>query len=61
MGEVCPEFEKRFVQQGKKEDRSIQDTLNLGWDLFGAIPKNELTRVDPKLRDKYYKEKKDAK
>jgi V/A-type H+-transporting ATPase subunit B len=51
------EFEKRFVQQGKKEDRSIKGTLDLGWDLFKSIPKNELTRIDPKLRDKYYKEK----
>ncbi|MGM5482367.1 MAG: V-type ATP synthase subunit B [Nanobdellota archaeon] len=50
-------FENRFVQQDKTEDRSISDTLELGWELFKAIPKDELTRISPKLKDKYYKAK----
>ncbi len=46
-----------FVKHsGKKENRTIQKTLGIGWDLFGAIPKNELTRISPELRDKFYKE-----
>jgi len=49
------EFEKRFVTQDRKEDRAIADTLGIGWDLMKAIPENELTRIDPKLREKYYK------
>lgn len=48
-------FEKQFVQQGKDEDRSIEDTLNLAWKLLGMLPENELTRVSPELKKKYYK------
>ncbi|MBI5073395.1 V-type ATP synthase subunit B [Candidatus Woesearchaeota archaeon] len=51
-------FEDQFVRQRKDEDRSIQETLNLGWDLFGSIPENELTRLSVKLKEKYYKSKK---
>ena len=55
------EFEKRFVKQGRNEDRAIASTLDLGWDMLSAIPKNELTRIDPKIKDKYYREKKENK
>ncbi|MBI2147614.1 V-type ATP synthase subunit B [Candidatus Woesearchaeota archaeon] len=48
-------FEKSFVQQGKRDDRSIQQTLDIGWGLLGSIPKQELTRISPELREKYYK------
>ncbi|MBN2458219.1 V-type ATP synthase subunit B [Candidatus Woesearchaeota archaeon] len=48
------EFEEKFVKQSKREDRSIQKTLKIGWELFSKIPQNELTRIDPKLREKYY-------
>jgi V/A-type H+-transporting ATPase subunit B len=50
-------FEDQFVRQRRDEDRSIQETLGLGWKLFGAIPQNELTRLSGKLKEKYYKEK----
>lgn len=50
-------FEERFVRQRKDEDRSIQETLDLGWDLFRSIPQNELTRLSGKLKEKYYKKK----
>jgi V/A-type H+/Na+-transporting ATPase subunit B len=53
------EFEDRFVRQRRDEDRTIQDTLDLGWNLAGAIPDNELTRIDPKIRAKYYKARKE--
>jgi|TARA_B100001964_G_C14243206_1_gene606112 V/A-type H+-transporting ATPase subunit B len=49
------EFEKQFVTQRRDEDRSISETLDLGWKLLGIIPENELTRLDPELKKKYYK------
>ena len=56
------EFEKHFVTQGKNEDRSIFETLGDSWKLLGAIPKDELTRISPDLRDKFYgKDIKDTK
>ena len=39
------EFESRFVTQSKDEDRTIQETLDLGWDLFTLLPRTELKRV----------------
>jgi len=50
-------FEDKFVRQGKKEDRSIEKTLDISWDLLSSIPEDELTRVSPKIREKYYKSK----
>ncbi len=50
------EFEDKFVRQRKDEDRSIAETLDLGWKLLGMLPESELTRISPELRKKYYKE-----
>lgn len=50
-------FEKEFISQRKDEDRTIEETLNLGWKLLGILPREELDRVDPKILDKYYKER----
>ena len=50
------EFEDKFVRQRKDEDRSIAETLDMGWKLLGILPQNELTRISPELRKKYYKE-----
>ncbi len=49
------EFEKGFIQQGVKEDRSIKKTLDIAWELLSMLPKDELTRISPEFRDKYYK------
>ena len=49
------EFEAKFVRQSRDEDRSIQETLDLGWKLLGRLPKSELTRISPELKKKYYK------
>ena len=49
------EFEKKFVQQRKDEERSIDDTLDLAWHLFSAFSESELTRLSPELKAKYYK------
>lgn len=48
-------FEERFLTQGKFEDRSIGDTLSIGWELLGMIPRSELDRISDDILDKYYK------
>ena len=52
-------FEGRFVGQGDQENRSIIDTLEIGWDLLRMLPREELDRIDTKILDVYY-DKKDA-
>lgn len=47
-------FETEFVGQGAMENRSIIDTLDIGWQLLRMLPKEELDRVDTKILDKYY-------
>ncbi|MFH1314868.1 MAG: V-type ATP synthase subunit B [Candidatus Uhrbacteria bacterium] len=46
-------FEAEFVTQGKDEDRSIEDTLTLGWKLLSILPKKELKRVKEEEIEKY--------
>lgn len=48
-------FEARFLSQGRDENRSINETLDLGWELLGMLPKSELDRVSDDILDKYYK------
>lgn len=47
-------FEKYFLNQGFDENRSIGETLDLGWDLLCSLPKNELDRIDEKLLEEKY-------
>ena len=47
-------FESRYIGQGPKENRTIQETLDLGWELLGMLPREELDRIDTKLIEKYY-------
>lgn len=49
-------FENEFLKQGEDEDRSIEETLDLGWKLLGYLPKIELTRVSEKEIADHYKE-----
>lgn len=49
------EFEKRFVGQDPHDNRNIIETLKIGWELLGILPRAELDRVDTKLLDQYYK------
>lgn len=49
-------FEQQFVSQGATENRSMEETLNIGWKLLHILPKEELDRVDTKILEKYYKE-----
>lgn len=48
-------FEKRYIGQGPNENRTIEETLDLGWELLRILPKEELDRVDTKILDVYYK------
>lgn len=50
------EFEKHFINQGAEEERSIDETLNLGWALLSLLPKSELDRIDEDLLERYYDE-----
>jgi len=47
-------FEDKFVRQGKEEDRDIETTLNLAWELLSYLPVNALTRIDKKYIEKYH-------
>jgi V/A-type H+-transporting ATPase subunit B len=47
-------FEERFVDQGFDTDRSIAETLDLGWELLSMLPRDELNRIDEALIDEYY-------
>ncbi len=47
------EFEKRYVSQGYDTDRSIEETLNLGWELLRLLPKSELKRIKDEYIEKY--------
>jgi len=50
-------FEREFANQSRDEDRSIETTLDLGWELLRALPEAELKRVDPKFIAKYLRQK----
>jgi V/A-type H+-transporting ATPase subunit B len=46
-------FEREFINQGKNEDRPIETTLGLGWELLRMLPEAELKRIEPGLIKKY--------
>ena len=48
-------FEELYIGQGPNENRTIEETLDLGWELLRILPKEELDRVDTKILDVYYK------
>lgn len=47
-------FEKEYVSQGYQTDRSIEETLDIGWKLLRMLPRTELKRIDDKYLDEYY-------
>jgi len=55
---VADGFEKRFVTQGHEEDRSFEETLDLGWDLLGTLTLAELKKIDEKYIQKYHPQSK---
>ncbi len=52
--QFASEFEKRYIAQGYDTNRSIEETLNLGWDLLSILPRSELKRIKDEYLDKYY-------
>ncbi len=48
------EFEKEYVSQGFTTERSIEETLDIGWKLLRMLPKSELKRISDEHLDKYY-------
>lgn len=50
-------FEGRYISQGFMENRSIEETLDIGWELLSILPKQELKRVRENLIEKYYQPK----
>ena len=53
FAKFADEFEKRYVSQGFDCNRSIEQTLDLGWDLLRLLPRGELKRIKPAMVDKY--------
>jgi len=51
--EFTNRFEEKFVNQGWTVNRAIEESLDLGWELLSIVPEEELTRIDPELREKY--------
>ena len=49
-------FEQYFVRQGQQEDRSLEQTLELGWTLLSILPRGELDRVSDQELDAHYRE-----
>ena len=41
--------------QGSDDNRTIQETLDIGWELLGMLPREELDRIDTQILDQYYK------
>ncbi len=54
------QFEDRFVRQALDENRTIEETLSIGWDLLTMIPRSELKRIKDDMIDKYLPMKADA-
>jgi len=47
-------FEKEFISQSFDENRDIEETLNIGWNLLSILPETELTRIDPPIIKEYH-------
>lgn len=52
--EFAESFEQEYVSQGYNKDRSIEETMDIGWKLLSILPKSELKRIDSKFIDMYY-------
>ncbi|MFD1640431.1 ATP synthase subunit B [Halohasta litorea] len=54
--DFAEDFETEFIDQGFETNRSLEDTLDIGWDLLSQLPKSELNRIDEEFIDSYYVE-----
>ena len=52
--EFSERFEREFTSQQMDEDRSIDDTLDVGWELLAKLPEKELKRIDPDTIKKWH-------
>jgi V/A-type H+-transporting ATPase subunit B len=52
--EFAEAFEREYVSQGFETDRTIEETLDLGWKLLRMLPRTELTRIREENLEKYY-------
>lgn len=52
--QFADEFEKKYVSQGFDKDRSIEETLSVGWELLSLLPRSELKRIHEEYLQKYY-------
>lgn len=52
--EFADKFENQFVKQGKDEDRKLEKTLDLGWELLAKLPEDELKRIEPEHIEQYH-------
>ena len=55
--QFAEEFEQKYVSQGYNTNRTIEETLDIGWELLSILPKSELKRIKQDLIEKYYPEK----
>ena len=47
-------FEREFISQGAEENRDIETTLDIGWELLSELPESEFSRIDPAIIEKYH-------
>ena len=52
--EFADKFEQEYVSQGYNTDRSVEETLDIGWKLLKILPRSELKRISDDLLKKYY-------
>ena len=57
FAKFADEFEKRYVSQGYETNRSVIETLDLGWELLAMLPRSELKRIKSDMLDKYLPKK----
>jgi len=55
FAEFATRFENEYVNQGFETNRTIEETLNLGWELLSILPRTELKRIKDELIEKYLK------
>lgn len=55
--EFAEEFEDRFIRQGRDENRSIEETLNIAWELLSILPRSYLKKIDREYIEKYLPKK----
>ena len=53
--EFADRFEKEYVSQGYNTDRTIEETLDIGWKLLSILPRSDLKRIYDDMLDTYYK------